>query len=110
MSLFPDARTSFSLMREQAGLTLKEAAGKLRISESTANRYEKGRQKVSPPVMRLLETLVTERRRSQRAVQPGFRFIDLFAGIGGLRIGFEGIGGRCVFTSEWDRFSRETYA
>jgi len=110
MSLFPDARTSFSLMREQAGLTLKEAAGKLRISESTVNRYEKGRQKVSPPVMRLLETLVTERRRSQRAVQPGFRFIDLFAGIGGLRIGFEGIGGRCVFTSEWDRFSRETYA
>ena len=39
----------------------------------------------------------------------GFRFIDLFAGIGGLRLGFEYIGGRCVFTSEWNRFSQETY-
>ncbi|WP_299648382.1 DNA (cytosine-5-)-methyltransferase [uncultured Tateyamaria sp.] len=38
-----------------------------------------------------------------------FRFIDLFAGIGGLRIGFEAIGGTCVFTSEWNRFSQETY-
>ena len=40
----------------------------------------------------------------------GFRFIDLFAGIGGLRRPFETIGGRCVFTAEWDRFSRETYS
>lgn len=38
-----------------------------------------------------------------------FRFIDLFAGIGGLRIGFESIGGKCVFTSEWNKFSQETY-
>ncbi|WP_417231771.1 DNA (cytosine-5-)-methyltransferase [Brevundimonas sp.] len=38
-----------------------------------------------------------------------FTFIDLFAGIGGLRRGFESIGGRCVFTSEWDRFSQLTY-
>ncbi len=38
-----------------------------------------------------------------------FTFIDLFAGIGGLRRGFESIGGRCVFTSEWDRFSQQTY-
>ncbi|MBE1236512.1 DNA (cytosine-5-)-methyltransferase [Phaeovibrio sulfidiphilus] len=41
---------------------------------------------------------------------PGpFTFIDLFAGIGGLRRGFETIGGTCVFTSEWDRFSQKTY-
>ena len=38
-----------------------------------------------------------------------FRFIDLFAGIGGLRRPFDEIGGRCVFTSEWDRFCKETY-
>lgn len=42
--------------------------------------------------------------------QADFTFIDLFAGIGGLRRGFESIGGRCVFTSEWDRFSQKTYA
>ena len=41
--------------------------------------------------------------------EPEFRFIDLFAGIGGLRIGFESVGGQCVFTSEWDRPCRKTY-
>lgn len=38
-----------------------------------------------------------------------FDFIDLFAGIGGIRLGFEQAGGRCVFTSEWNPFSVRTY-
>lgn len=38
-----------------------------------------------------------------------FRFIDLFAGIGGLRLGFERAGGKCVFTSEWNKYSQLTY-
>lgn len=38
-----------------------------------------------------------------------FDFVDLFAGIGGIRKGFEGIGGRCVFTSEWNPYSVRTY-
>lgn len=38
-----------------------------------------------------------------------FTFIDLFAGIGGLRYGFETINGRCVYTSEWDKFCQRTY-
>jgi DNA (cytosine-5)-methyltransferase 1 len=38
-----------------------------------------------------------------------FRFIDLFAGIGGMRIGFQAVGGRCVFSSEWDEAAQETY-
>lgn len=44
-----------------------------------------------------------------RSSTPAFRFIDLFAGIGGCRLGFERAGGECVFTSEWDRFARATY-
>lgn len=40
---------------------------------------------------------------------PDFRFIDLFAGIGGIRKGFDEIGGQCVFTSEWNSYSRKTY-
>jgi DNA (cytosine-5)-methyltransferase 1 len=39
-----------------------------------------------------------------------FKFIDLFAGIGGIRIPFEELGGDCVFTSEWDKFAQQTYA
>lgn len=38
-----------------------------------------------------------------------FKFIDLFAGIGGIRIPFDEIGGKCVFTSEWDKFAQKTY-
>ena len=38
-----------------------------------------------------------------------FKFIDLFAGIGGIRIPFEKLGGECVFTSEYDKFSQITY-
>ena len=38
-----------------------------------------------------------------------FRFIDLFAGIGGIRYPFQKLGGHCVFTSEWDKFSQKTY-
>lgn len=44
-----------------------------------------------------------------RTGKPAFRMIDLFAGIGGTRLGMESIGGQCVWTSEWDRFSQKTY-
>ena len=39
-----------------------------------------------------------------------FNFIDLFAGIGGLRLGLERAGGRCLFSCEWDKYSQKTYA
>jgi len=37
------------------------------------------------------------------------KFIDLFAGIGGIRIAFEKAGGECVFSSEWNKFAQQTY-
>ena len=61
-------------------------------------------------------TFANLRERTNQKVSaniPSFRFIDLFAGIGGLRRAFDiktGIGGECVFTSEWDKYSRITYA
>jgi len=39
-----------------------------------------------------------------------FTFIDLFAGIGGMRLGLERVGGRCVFTSEWNKYAQKTYS
>lgn len=39
-----------------------------------------------------------------------FKFIDLFAGVGGMRLAFEQVGGNCVFSSEWDKYSQQTYA
>lgn len=39
-----------------------------------------------------------------------FTFIDLFAGIGGIRLPFQQLNGKCVFSSEWDKFAQKTYA
>ena len=46
----------------------------------------------------------------EESPEGAFDFIDLFAGIGGLRKAFEQVGGRCVFTSEWDTYAQKTYA
>lgn len=43
------------------------------------------------------------------ALNPEFRFIDLFAGIGGVRLGFQQNGGACVFSSEFDKHAQQTY-
>lgn len=42
-------------------------------------------------------------------VNPRFKFIDLFAGIGGIRLAYQNLGGKCVFTSEIDNFAKKTY-
>lgn len=56
-----------------------------------------------------LETVLTLAETPEPTSDPTFRFIDLFAGIGGTRLGFERAGGKCVFTSEWDEPAVETY-
>lgn len=42
-------------------------------------------------------------------VHPNFTFIDLFAGMGGFRIAMQTHGGKCVFSSEWNKFAQQTY-
>lgn len=59
------------------------------------------------PVFRNCFTLGLGNR--EEAGLSHFKFIDLFAGIGGLRVGFDAIGGHCVFTSERDKYARLTY-
>lgn len=49
-----------------------------------------------------------QKNKSKKS-KSDFTFIDLFAGIGGTRLGFEAAGGKCVFTSEWDVHSQKTY-
>lgn len=50
-------------------------------------------------------------KQVQTAVPPdaGFTFIDLFAGIGGMRIAYESAGGHCVYSNEWNKYSQQTY-
>ena len=100
--------TEFSDLMDRAGLGIDEAAELLGVNTRTIRRYIKGEAKRVDHLK--LEKLRDEANARCAEDRPdGFRFIDLFAGIGGLRRPFEEIGGRCVFTSEWDRFCKETY-
>lgn len=49
------------------------------------------------------------KKRKQDNTSGKFRFIDLFAGIGGMRIAFEHAGGKCVYSNEWNKYSQQTY-
>lgn len=75
-------------------------AGQAKADEAVRRGYINGPFKPAGPQLKLV--------RGDRD-EAEFTFIDLFAGIGGLRRGFESIGGRCVFTSEWDKYSQQTY-
>ena len=99
--------TDFEILLRKAGYSVPQAAEHLDYSESHIYRWVRGEEKPRDGVIRLLELEVD--RRSPPKIKGGFTFIDLFAGIGGLRKAMEGAGGRCVFTSEWDKFAQQTY-
>ena len=100
--------TEFSDLMSRAGLGFEEAAGLLGVSTRTVRRYVRGEPKrIDPLKLDRLREIANARSPADRS--ESFRFVDLFAGIGGLRRPFEEIGGQCVFTSEWDRFCKETY-
>lgn len=80
----------------------------------TIRRWEKGEVGIPKIAVAALRELL--QRPTTAAVQEDaapygntFTFIDLFAGIGGTRLGFESAGGRCVFTSEWNKYACQTY-
>jgi DNA (cytosine-5)-methyltransferase 1 len=103
---------SFTELRQRTGMSVEEVAEDLGYSASTIYRWERGEIAPKAAVFRALEVIARfadSSAASKNDNHSGFRFIDLFAGIGGLRIGFQGIGGHCVFTSEWDKHSQETY-
>ena len=79
----------------------------LGVSERQVRRWEVRESTPPPYVSTALERLLPFRAAAQEAAD--FKFIDLFAGIGGIRIAFEEIGGECVFTSEWDSYAQRTY-
>lgn len=72
------------------------------------NRWLKGKSqpKLSHAEFEHLKTLLPSAPKTDK---HDFTFIDLFAGIGGIRKGFEAAGGKCLFTSEWNKYAVKTY-
>lgn len=97
------------LMRARNRFTQKQIAQHVGKDTKTVRRWEKG----ETPCPAMLEASLRDMLKSvavnSTEEQGRFRFIDLFAGIGGVRLGFEMHGGECVFTSEWNDFSKKTY-
>lgn len=98
----------FARLREKNRLTLQEVARLSGYGLRTIYRWERGEYTPKLPVMEWL--------RNFPPIETGcnvnsliFTFIDLFAGIGGMRKAFETTGGKCVFTSEWDLACQKTY-
>ncbi|GJM41508.1 MAG: cytosine-specific methyltransferase [Ardenticatenaceae bacterium] len=101
--------TEFQNLRRRSGMTIKETAAYLDVTQRQIHRYETGECRPPASTLRVLRIEADMRPILPLKAKATFTFIDLFAGIGGLRIGFEKIGGKCVFTSEWDKYSRATY-
>lgn len=82
----------------------------LEVTPRTVARWEQGSTPITGVRLLALRQIVADSCSSVPVCHTGFTFIDLFAGIGGTRLGFESQGGRCVFTSEWDTQSQKTYS
>ena len=50
-----------------------------------------------------------QQNKERKIGNADFKFIDLFAGIGGMRIAYEQAGGHCVYSNEWNKYSQQTY-
>ncbi len=100
----------FSELVRRTGLSVEQISARIGKSVRTVHRYIDGEVRVPALIAETLRTVADERCGRADGTKHAFTFIDLFAGIGGLRRPFEELGGKCLFTAEWDRFSRETYA
>jgi len=87
----------------------RELAEALGITTRTLRRWETRETEPPPYLVDAIRQRLLPLAGSLDAGNCAFSFIDLFAGIGGIRMAFEVHGGRCVFTSEWNSWAQKTY-
>jgi DNA (cytosine-5)-methyltransferase 1 len=105
----PSEKTIFQQVRDI--FPQETIADRLGKDIRTIRRWEKGEVKVPKIALMALKEMLTTSPWEVREdpCLEKFTFIDLFAGIGGTRLGFESAGGRCIFTSEWNKYACQTY-
>jgi len=107
-------------LRQKLGLGVSEMANLLGMNasgERTIRGWESGEHTPTPAKMKAIRALEASLEQhfqkapfKQKPIEEAdFTFIDLFAGIGGIRYPFQKLNGHCVFTSEWDKFAQKTY-
>lgn len=98
--------------RKSLGLTVKELSDALGYDlggEKRIRTWEKGDEVIPEDDYKRIMEFASVTPYKKQKKNYSFKFIDLFAGIGGIRIPFQELGGKCVFTSEWDSFAVKTY-
>ena len=98
--------------KKQLGVTNKELSDALGLGaegEALLRSWENGETEPEKDVIQKIASFGDNALYKKQVDNPEFLFIDLFAGIGGIRIPFQEQGGKCVFSSEWDKFSQKTY-
>ena len=92
--------------------SISDIATELQVNQSTIHRWLNGSVQPKSFIADRLVNMISRKIPAQENDEKNgdFTFIDLFAGIGGIRKGFEQAGGKCVFTSEWDEFAQKTYS
>jgi len=105
----PDTECAWDyLAQARKHYTQTQIAQRLGVDIRTVRRWEARQSPIKTYLVPALQQLLPF---DTPAITDGtFDFIDLFAGIGGIRQAFESIGGCCVFTSEWDAYAQKTYA
>lgn len=96
------------LRQARARYSQGELATLLDVDVRTVRRWEVRENDPPPYLADVIRQRILPLMTASTDEYP-FTFIDLFAGIGGIRLGFEAHGGHCVFTSEWNAFAQKTY-
>lgn len=107
-SIFPEVQ---DLLEQAIRLSsVANVAEDLKVAPCTVHRWLKGETAPKPYIDESLRSIINNHTVINKSSKKDFTFIDLFAGIGGIRKGFEQAGGKCVFTSEWDLYAQKTYS
>lgn len=98
--------------RKRLDISIKEMSDAIGLGKGGDKVFRSWEAGTTEPTEEQLEAILSFATYRPYAVEKRdikFRYIDLFAGIGGIRIPFQELGGKCVFTSEWDSFAQKTY-
>lgn len=100
--------TSFELLQHARKIhKQQDLANMMGVSTRQLRRWESDECSLQPAYAAQLREIL---EKGDKVIgDEDFTFIDLFAGIGGIRQAFERVGGKCVFTSEWDKYAQQTY-
>ena len=104
-------QTKFADLRQSANLTISDTAELLCLPEAEIIAFEKGIKQPEISSIQALKglSLIADSTPKQQAEENEFKFIDLFAGIGGFHLALHSLGAECVFASEINLYARKTY-